>query len=314
MAMEMKTFFTLLIFLMSFIVNIALADTKKILIVNTNTALQRYEKISTEFKNQLPKTAYQWVEFNIEDHENAESDLEKIISQEKPDIIYCIGSKAYSISQKQAKDEILLFSAAINWYRLNISEKTYGISNELSPGQEMMYLRMFFPEIKKIGILFNHKFNQEYIETVKKEAAALNIEIIDQQINDGSEINATLNELLPKVDLFWMISDPIILENKDSVMQIFQAAKQQHKPVYSYSDIYLKYGAVLSVSADAATIGRQAARLVMSLDESNSTTNNVKFPVGTTISLNMCVIDELKINLNKEALSQVNQLIPCSQK
>jgi putative tryptophan/tyrosine transport system substrate-binding protein len=311
MATEMKIFLKIAVFLLSVLVSTGFAKPLKVLIVNTNTAVPRYEKNASAFKNKLQENNYALLEFNLEGRADPETDLQQMLQQENPDIIYCIGTKAYSLSQKQVKNEILLFSAAINWRRLSLSDSAYGISNELSPEQEMTFVRFFFPGIKKIGVLYSQEFNQEYLETVKNEAASLNMEIVAQQISNTSELDDALTELLPKIDLFWLISDPVVLENKEASLHLLQIAKQQHKPVYAYSDTYIKYGAVLSVSADGATFGKQAANLVMSLQHSKLTGSHVQPPAGTNISLNMCVVDELKMNLNKEALSSVDQLVKC---
>lgn len=312
--MEMMNLCKLTFLLSTLFASIGFAAPSKVLIVNTNTAVPRYEKIATEFKNTLPKSAYQWLEFNVETHASPDNDLEQLIQTEKPNIIYCIGSKAYSLSQNHVTDKILIFSAAINWQRLNIDDKTYGVANELAPEQELTLLRIFFPEVKKIGILYSKEFTTEYIETLKKVTVPFNIEIVDRQIKHPSEINSELNELLPKIDMLWAIADPLVLENEEAVMQVLQIAKQQKKPVYAFSDSFVKHGAALSIAPSMSTIGGQSANLLMSLNEGKFPVDRVKFPAGSSITLNMCTFETLKLPLSKEALSSVEQIIPCPPK
>ncbi len=312
--MEMMKTYKLTFLLNILFVSIGFAAQNKVLIVNTNTAISRYEKIATEFKNTLPKNAYQWLEFNVEGHVNPDNDLQQLIQTEKPEMIYCIGSKAYSLSQNYVSEKFLIFSAAINWQRLNINEKTYGVSNELAPEQEITLLRLFFPQVKKIAVLYSKEFTKEYIETLKKVTVPFNIEIIERQINHPSEINAELNDLLPKTDMLWMIADPLVLENEEAVLQILQIAKQQKKPVYTFSDSFVKHGAALSIAPNLSTIGGQSANLLMSLKEGKIPEERVKFPAGSSITLNMCAFDALKLPLSKEALSSVEQIIPCPAK
>lgn len=295
-------------------VSIGFAAQNKVLIVNTNTAVSRYEKIATEFKNTLPKNSYQWIEFNVEAHGNPDTDLKQLIQSEKPEIVYCIGSKAYSLSQNYVGDNFLIFSAAINWQRLNINDKTYGVSNELAPEQEITLLRLFFPQVKKIAVLYSKEFTKEYIETLKKVTIPFNIEIIERQINHRAEIAAELNDLLPKTDMLWMIADPLVLENEEAVLQILQIAKQQKKPVYTFSDSFVKHGAALSIAPNLSTIGGQSANLLMSLKEGRIPEDRVKFPAGSSITLNMCTFETLKLPLSKEALSSVEQIVPCPSK
>lgn len=311
--MKIINFCKALILLAVFFGGAGFAQSNKILIVNSEKAVYRYETIATEFKKVLQQNAYQWTEFNLDGHANAEAELKRLIQQENPALIYCIGTQAYSLVQNLAPNKKLLFSAAINWRRLVIGEGTYGVANELSSAQELSLLRYFFPTIKTIGLLFSDKFSREYVETIKKDALASGINIINKSINDAQEISEALNDLLPQIDMFWIISDPVVLSNKESVRQIFQAAQQQRKPVYAYSDVYIEQGAVLSISADIATIGRQSAGLAMMVDQGKVPGGTVQSPAGSMVTLNKCVLDALKLKFNQDALDSVNKIVGCGQ-
>lgn len=312
--MRIINFYKILIVLTSFLVDTCYAGHSNILIVNSDNSVYRYNEIATEFKNVLQKNSYKWDEFNLEKHtENTESELKQIIDKDNPDIIYCIGSKAYTLARNYAKDKKLLFSSIINWRRLNIGDNTYGIANELSPIQEISLLRYFFPTAKNIGLLYNDKFSNEYVAAIKKDATTLGLQVIAKQINTEQEISKSLNELLPAIDIFWVISDPTVLASEESVQRIFQSARQYKKPVYAYNDVFIKQGAVLSISADIATIGRQSASLVLQIDNNKIPNGTVQIPVGSDITLNKCTIDSLKINFNQDALDSVNNIVNCNK-
>ena len=311
--MKIINFCKVLILLTAFWSAIGFAQSSKVLIVNSDNTVYRYENIATEFKKVLQQNTYQWAEFNLNGHANAEVELKQLIQQENPALIYCIGTKAYSLVRNYAPHKKLLFSAVINWRRLDIDEYTYGVANELSSAQEISLLRYFFPTIKTIGLLYNDKFSREYVENIKKDALALNINIINQPINEMQEVNEALNELMPKIDMFWIISDPIVLSSKESVQQIFQTAQQQKKPVYAYSDVYIEQGAVLTVSADIATIGRQSAGLAMMMDKDKVPAGTVQSPAGSTVTLNKCRLDALQLKFNQDALDSVNKIVSCDK-
>jgi putative ABC transport system substrate-binding protein len=311
--MKMTSFCKLLILLSFLWVNTGLAQSSKILIVNSDNAVYRYEKIASEFKKVLQQNGYQWAEFNLDTHADAEAELKQLIQQENPGLIYCIGTKAYLLAQNYAANRKLLFSAAINWRRLNIGEKTYGVANELSTAQEISLLRYFFPAVKTIGLFYNDKFSREYVETIKKDALALGINIINQSINDAQDMNDALNELLPKIDMFWIIPDPVVLSSKESVQQILQSARQQKKPVYAYSDVFIEQGAVLAISADIATIGRQSANLALMMDKDKVPAGTVQNPAGSTVTLNKCAVDALQLKFNQDALDSVNKIVGCDK-
>ncbi|HEY8160513.1 MAG TPA: ABC transporter substrate binding protein [Methylobacter sp.] len=309
--MKIINFCRVLILLTVFLASAGFAQSNKILIINSDNSVFRYETISIEFKKVLQQNAYQWIEFNLNSHVDVEVKLKQLIQQENPELIYCIGTKAYSLARNHADNRKLLFSAAINWRRLDIGEGTYGVANELSPAQEISLLRYFFPAIKNIGLLYNDKFSREYVETIKKDALALGINVVNQPINDAQEISNALNGLLPKIELFWIISDPVVLSSKASVQQIFQSAQQQKKPVYAYSDVYIEQGAVMAISADLATIGRQSANLALMMDKDKVPEGTVQSPAGSTVTLNKCALDALQLGFNQDALDSVNKIVEC---
>lgn len=308
-------FYKVLILLAVFWISTGFAQSTEVLIVNSDNAVYRYETIATEFKKILQKNAYQWTELNLESHTDAdaEAELKQLIQQAKPALIYCIGAKAYALARNYAPNKKLLFSAAINWQRLGVGQGTYGVANELSSAQEISLLHYFFPTIKTVGVLYNDNFSREYIENIKKDALDLGINIINRSINEPQEISEALKELLPKIDMFWIISDPVVLSSKESVQQIFQATKQQKKPVYAYSDVYIEQGAVLTISADIATIGRQSAGLAIMIDKNKVSAGTVQSPAGSTITLNKCVLDTLQLKFNQDALDSVNKVVGCNK-
>lgn len=311
--MKIIDFCKILILLTVCLTSVGFAQSSKVLIVNSDNAVYRYETIATEFKNDLQKNAYQWAEFNLNSQADAETALKRLIQQEKPSLIYCIGTQAYLLVSKVAPNKKLLFSGVINWQRLNIAEGTYGVSNELSPAQEISLLRYFLPTIKTIGLLYNDEFSHAYVETIKKDALDSGFNIITQSINDQQEISEALNELLPKIDMFWIISDPMVLSGKESVQQIFQEAQQQNKPVYAYSDVFIAQGAVLAISADMSTIGRQAAGLAIMIDKGEVPVDTVQRPAGSTVTLNKCALDTLQLKFNQDALDSVNKIVGCDK-
>lgn len=312
--MKMMNFCKVLILLAGLLAGTGFAQSSKVLIVNSDNVVYRYQNIATEFKKVLQQNAYQWTEFSLDgSHANIEAELKQLIQQENPTLIYCIGSKAYSLVHEFAPTKKLLFSAAINWRRLNIGENTYGVANELSSAQEISLLRYFFPTIKTIGLIYSDKFSREYVESIRKDALALGINIVNQPINEVQEVNEALNGLMSKIDMFWIISDPVVLSNKETVQQIFQTAQQQKKPVYAYSDVYIEQGAVLTVSADSATIGRQSAGLAIMIDKDKVPTGTVQSPAGSTVTLNKCRLDALQLKFNQDALDSVNKIVGCDK-
>jgi putative tryptophan/tyrosine transport system substrate-binding protein len=309
----MISFYKVIVLLSALFTGLCFAQSSKVLIVNTDANIPYYNEIASEFKKALPKNTYALVEFDLKTHNNPEYELQELIQNTQPKFIYCIGSLACLSSKNYSVNQFLILSGAINWEKLELNNETYGISNELEPEQEITLLRIFFPDIKKIGILYSEKNNAEYLMKIKQASHIFNIEIVAVPIDETDEVNSALTELLPNIDLLWLIADPLVLGSDDkSTTEILQLSKQQHKPVYVYKDVYIKSGAALSISADATTIAQQAVELVNSLQNGKIPHPQIQFPAGSHITLNKCVFDTLKIPVRKESLSAIDKIVSCS--
>ena len=137
----------------------------------------------------------------------------------------------------------------------------------------------------------------------------MGIEIIGQHISEGKQTIKALKDLMPKVDVLWLISDPLIMTDKENLTEVFNECEAKKVPVFSYHDIFVEYGAVLIVSVDEPTIGRQAAGMAKEITSVGKMEEKVQYPAGSHIILNLKKVKEYGLEYNEEALSVVNKIV-----
>ncbi len=179
--MKIINFCKLLILLTAFLAGTGFAQSNKVLIVNSEKTVYRYETIATEFKKVLQQNAYQWIEFNLDRSCRCRCGFETAYPARKSGAYLLHRNTSVFVSAKCCpQQEIVIFSS----YQLAKigcgGDGTYGVANELSSAQEISLLRYFFPTIKTIGLLYNDSFSREYVESIKKDALALGINVINQ--------------------------------------------------------------------------------------------------------------------------------------
>jgi len=277
----------------------------KILLINSDASLEKYREPQEAFKEVI---SYPVVEVNLGDENRELSDVEDLIYDEDPDIIYSIGTKAYLIANKYAKKKNIVFSSIINWLRLPITDKTYGVSNELHAGQEIMLFRYFFPNVQKIGVLYSKKYTRQWFKNARDEAGEMGVEIIGRAVSKKKQTVSALKKLLPKVDAFWLISDPVLMTTKEDLLNILQECDAQKVPVFSYHEAFADLGVVLVVSADNPTIGRQAAGIVTEVLSGGKPDEKVQFPAGSHIIFNLTKVKEYGLQYNEDAISIANEV------
>jgi len=77
--------------------------------------------------------------------------------------------------------------------------------------------------------------------------------------------------------------------------------------------VFIEQGAVLAISADLATIGRQSASLALMVDKDKVPEGTVQNPAGSTVTLNKCALDALRLHFNQDALDSVNKIVECNK-
>lgn len=281
-------------------------DKPGIMLINTDASVDKYSIAQKEFQ----KTIGQPVSVvHLDDEKWQHSAPESLFRGKKPALIYCIGTKAYMIANQYAGESDIVFSSVINWLRLPLTPKTYGISNELHIGMQLTLFRYIFPNVRKIGILYSKEFNGEWFKKAGEEADRISIAISGEAVSESPKTIGSLKKLLSDSDAFWLISDPLIMPDKDAIRNIMKTCDAEKKPVFSYNESFAGYGAILIVSPDTWTIGRQAAVIASGILRKDRMAEKVQYPAGTHIMLNLKKIKEYGLKYNEDSLGSVNEII-----
>jgi putative ABC transport system substrate-binding protein len=280
----------------------------EILLLNSDFSVEKYRIIDEEFRKTL-SSHIRVTRVDMKLEISAASAIKRILASKNYRLIYCVGSKAYLLANQYAGEKPLIFSSVINWQRMQVTDKTYGVSNELHTGMQITLFRYIFPKIKKIGVLYSREFSEEWFETAKAEAGAAGAEIIGRRVSGSHQTLTELKDILPDAEALWLISDPVVMPDKNVLLNILKLCDRQKLPVFSYNSIFATFGAVLAVSVDAPTIGRQASGIAEELLSGSRPDEKVVFPAGTHIILNLHKVKAYGIQYNEESLGSVNQII-----
>jgi len=278
----------------------------KILVINSNASVEKYRVAQEEFKQ---VTALPVLDINLGEKKWRISDVEAFLYDEYPDLVYCIGTKAYLIANKYISERNIVFSSIVNWQRWPVAERTYGVSNELHTGMQLTLYHYVFPIVRKIGILYSKRYNREWFNNTLQLSKEIGIEIVGKPVHKSMHVISSLKELIPEINALWLISDPIVIPNKDIIQTIFHTCDVDNVPVFSYHEAFANYGAALIVSVDDPTIGRQAADIAREVLSDEDSEAKVQLPAGSNIILNLKKVSALGLPYNEAALSAVNRII-----
>lgn len=278
----------------------------KVAVIISDSTVSNYKTALEEFKAGL---GHPVLEFALDRGADSEKEVEKTLTKLRPEVIYCIGTRAYLLAARAAKGSKLIFSSVINYQRLPRGEKSFGVANELPPRAYLTLYRYIFPGITTIGLIYSKQYNQEWALDAIESAKEAGITLVARAINSKDELPAALNEVVSETQALWLIPDPVVISNREALVRIFNTVQQHKKPVFSYSEAYLSLGSALVISADTPTIARQAAGLAREVLSNSSAEPAVQSPAGTYIILNMKKALEYKIEVDMDAMDSVNRIV-----
>ena len=272
---------------------------QSILILNSNDKIDRYKSMEKSFEDAI-NMPYEKMEIC----HKSEKEIEEYLYDVYPDIVYAIGTKAYQYAKKYLPEKKIFFSSIVNYKRFKMNKHTYGVSNELHTGMKLTLIKSLLPHTKSLSIIYS-KYTEDVYESFREEAAAFGIKIIGEKINKGEDID--LNKV-EKADAFVMLADPVLVKDESKVKSLYKRLKSKKVPVIAYHPVYLKYGAMLVLSVDTPTIGRQVASMVTQ-EVRESLFTPIQLPAGSKVIFNQGLAKRMGIYYDKAALIIVNKVI-----
>ncbi len=278
----------------------------KIMVLNSNASIDKYRIAQKEFAKSLPNPV---MEVDLGGKNLKLREIENFLYDQYPDLVYCIGAKAYLLANKFISDRNIVFTSIIDWQRLPMAEKTFGVSNELSPEMQITLFRYMFPELNKIGVLFSPKYNKHWFKKAEQAANDMGIQLIGRPLSKKRNTIPELRELAKEIDALWLISDPVILAGKETVADLFKLCDEQRIPILTYHPAFAEYGAVMIISVDHATTGRQAAAISQEVLSKDKVHEKVQLPAGSHVILNLKKADEYGLKYGDSAFNSANWII-----
>jgi putative ABC transport system substrate-binding protein len=272
---------------------------QKVLVLNSNNNIIKYKETVTAFSKEFEEP------FTVLDiSDKSEKVIREYLYNEYPDIVYTVGAKAYQYAHEYLPEKDIYFSSIVNWKRLHKNNNTYGVSNELHSSMDLTLIKSIFTNIKNISIIYSN-YTQHIVEDFQISAQQLNMNIFPYKINKETINDETFTNLTKSIDAVIIIPDPILLNEQNTVKKLFSKSKKKKIAIFSYHELFLKYGAVLSISIDNPTTGRQIAAMI------HKKNNNAKiqYPAGTKVIFNKKEALKQNIPFKKNISPFVNKVI-----
>jgi ABC-type uncharacterized transport system substrate-binding protein len=111
------------------------------------------------------------------------------------------------------------------------------------------------------------------------------------------------------IDVLWVIPDKSLVNSPEVFHSVLSLTMDHNLPVLAYHEAFVKEGALLSVSSDFSSMGKQAAELVHNLLDQKSGTNLPSvMPTLSKLAINLKTAKKLNIEINPNVLMSATQV------
>lgn len=229
-------------------------------------------------------------------------ETEKLTVAENSELVIALGVKALTAASKlkHTTPVIGVFTPLPTFNALlETSGRDLGIFSAIVLDQpysrQISLIKTILPEIKTLGILLGST-SSKYAEHLRDEGEknALNVSL--ETINDESELIPKLQKVLESNDAILAIPDPSIY-NRETAQPILLTSYRHQKPVFGYSQSYVRAGALAAVYSSTKHLAKQAAEIAIKTQQAPGLLPPPQTPKYFSVLVNHQVARSLNISV-----------------
>lgn len=262
------------------------------------TANQEFVK---NFKDELVRISAVNLRVKVIDLQEAE----KLVVAENSELVIALGVKALEAASKLKHTTPVLgvFTPLPTFNSLLLtSRRDLGSFSAIVLDQpylrQMSLIKTVLPEARSIGVLLGPTSSQ-YGELLKDEAEKNGFSISEENVYQESDLIPRLQKTLEATDALMAIPDPLVYSRETAQPILFTSYRHQ-KPVFGYSQSYVKAGALAAVYSKPSQLARQAAEIAFSSQQAPSLLPPPQTPKYFSIMVNYQVGRSLNIPILEE--------------
>jgi putative ABC transport system substrate-binding protein len=231
------------------------------------------------------------------------------LQTQKPAVAVVVGDLAAQMAKWYLEGVPIVYCDAVRAAKISLTTGgAVGIYHEPDPDEQIRAIHELFPTKTRIGLLYSPDYAQFNRQEILAKAQGLGLTLEVVPLASIQEVPAKFRELLPKVDLLWVWTDPVVL-GAHSIQYIVLQSLSSGLPIFCGDYSLAHRGATAAMVPDFEDAGRQAAKVAGELMKSPARpAKTILYPKGKLI-LNQKIAGLLKVSFPAASLSQAQELI-----
>ena len=293
----MKFVYRLQILLLLFVITVVPGHgaNKPLIAIMSHQEAQPYQQTVASFKQSLEQSLPQ-VEFLHPDIEAEGNDLPA------PTLVFALGSKAVQTSREKWADREILATMVLNNQILQDLTQATGVLLKTSAHEQLQWHQRFLPQAKRIGILYDPKYNQQWVDSAKIAAGKLDLEIVAIPVRSAKDLPSALKSLSRTADSILGIADKTVYSGK-TAKAVLLFSFRNRIPFVGLSSAWVKAGALYALAWDYPKLGQQCAAIALRiLNGEKAGTIPPQLPDKPVYLLNLKTAKHMKLDFSQELI------------
>ncbi len=164
--------------------------------------------------------------------------------------------------------------------------------------RQMMLIKTILPDVKNLGVMLG-KSSSQYNELLRDSGEKNAMNVLVETINQESELIPKLQSLLDTADALLAIPDPLVY-TRETAQSILLTSYRHQKPVFGYSQSYVRAGALAAVYSNTKNLAKQAAEIAIKTQAAPGLLPPPQAPKYFSVSVNYQVARSLNIAVAEE--------------
>ena len=232
-------------------------------------------------------------------------EVEKLVVAENSELVIAVGVKALGLASKLSFTTPVLgvFTPLPAYTNLLASSgRTLGSFSAIVLDQpnarRLLLIKTILPEAKSVGVLMGPTSMQE-ADNLKEVAEKIDVVINQENVYQESELIPKLSAILESSDALLALPDPFIY-SRETAQSILLTSYRYQKPVFGYSQPYVRAGALAGVYSNTKQLAKQAAEIAIKSQQEIGGLPPPQAPKYFSVMINRQVGRSLKIQLTDE--------------
>lgn len=290
-----------------------------VIVILKSRALPQYTAAQEQFAKSLASGGItpSYITINLKGNPTEGRRAVQRIAELKPALVLAIGTLAAETAVKNLPRTPIVFSMVLNPVDTGLvpsmessGANVAGASLDIPVHQQFETLKAIMPGIGRIGVLYNPSETVSVIADATRAARSMGIKLLAVPVTREADLPRALQEIKTyQVDCMWSVSDSTVFGSFKSIQFVINFAQKNRIPFVGLSASFVKFGALLAMTADPALNGQQAAEIALRvLGGEQPSTIPVATPGTACLYVNHRVARLIGVTIPSEVLTAAREV------